>query len=412
MVTVKSLLTLATQNSWPLIQLDVNNAFLNGDLDEEVYMQLPQGYTPSAIHSANNTLVCKLHKSSYGLRQASRQWYSKFSSFLISQGFIQSKADYSLFYKGVGKNYVALLVYVDDIVLTGASISEINAIKESLSNTFKLKDLGKLQHFLGLEIARSAQGIFLSQRQYALKLLEDTDKLAAKPVQYPMEPACKTSNFEGLPLQDPASYRRLIGRLMYLTITRPDITYVAATHLLKYLKLNPGQGLFLSSNSSLKIRAFSVSDWAGCSDTRRSMTGFCVFIGDSMVSWKTKKQTIVSRSSTEAEYRALAVTTTEIVWLHHLLTNFRVYQHDPTAIFCDNESAIQLALNPTFDERTKHIEIDCHFIRDKILDKTVKLLPIRTTHQLADIFTKPLPRHKMIPIMSKMALHNIFQSSS
>ena len=162
----------------------------------------------------------------------------------------------------------------------------------------------------------------------------------------------------------------------------------------------------------MKIRAFSDSDWAGCQDTRRSVTGFCVFIGDSMISWKSKKQSIVSRSSTEAEYRAAAIATTEIIWLHHLLSNFGIHQNEPTLLFCDNESAVKLAYNHTFHERTKHIEIDCHFVRDRIVDKTLKLLLIRTTHQLADIFTKPLPRHKLVPIMSKMSLKNIFQSSS
>lgn len=153
--------------------------------------------------------MCKLYKSLYGLRHASRQWYAKLSSFLISQGFQQSKADYSLFYKGHGSNYIALLVYVDNIVLTCASLEGIHAIKQSLSNKFKLKDLGKLQHFYGLKIARSSKGIFISQRQYTLKFLEDTGLLASKPNQYPMDPTSKTSNLKGPLLPGPATYRRL-----------------------------------------------------------------------------------------------------------------------------------------------------------------------------------------------------------
>ena len=178
MVTVKLLLALAAKNNWPLIQLDVNNAFLNGDLEEEVYMQIPQGY--SVPSSTTETLVCKLQKSLYGLRQASRQWYSKFSTFLFTMGFTQSKSDYSLFFKGSGSTYVALLVYVDDIVITGASSEQIQLLKKALSDQFKLKDLGNLRHFLGLEIARSKSGIFISQRQYTLKLLEDMGLLGAK----------------------------------------------------------------------------------------------------------------------------------------------------------------------------------------------------------------------------------------
>ena len=190
LVTVKLLLAIAAQQSWPLVQLDVNNAFLNGDLDEEVYMQIPPGYViPNS--SSNPPLACKLVKSLYGLKQASSQWYSKFSSFLLTQGFTQSKADYSLFHRGHGATYVALLVYVDDIVLTGASLSEITAVKEILSAQFKLKDLGNLKHFLGLEVARSTKGILISQRKYTLDLLQDTGMLAAKSNSYPMDPKYK-----------------------------------------------------------------------------------------------------------------------------------------------------------------------------------------------------------------------------
>lgn len=183
-------------------------------------------------------------------------------------------------------------------------------------------------------------------------------------------------------------------------------------HLLRYLKHNPDQGLFLSSKQSSHLHAFSDSDWAGCPNTRRSITGFCIFIGDSVISWKSKKQTIVSRSSTEAKYRALAATTSEIIWLKHLLQAFQVDTSQPTLFFCDNELAIKLASNPQFHERTKHIELDCHFIRDKVLDKTVKLMPIRSQHQLVDLFTKPLPKAKMVPLLSKMTLQDIFQRSS
>lgn len=427
LVTVKLLLALAAKNNWPLLQLDVNNAFLNGDLEEEVYMQIPQGY--SVNNTSHTPLVCKLQKSLYGLRQASRQWYSKFSSFLLTLGFTQSKSDYSLFFKGSGSTYVALLVYVDDIVITGASPTEIQFLKNALSTEFKLKDLGNVRHFLGLEIARSKSGIFISQRQYVLKLLEDMGLLAAKPCVQPMDPKSQYHDFEGEFLCDDTQYRRLIGRLLYLTITRPDITYAvnrlsqfltkprthhmqAAVHLLRYLKSNPGQGLFLSATPSVQLRAFSDADWAGCKATRRSITGYCVFIGDSLISWRSKKQPTVSRSSTEAEYRAIAALTCELIWLRHLLTDFGVVQTEPNIIFCDNESAIKLASNPIFHERTKHVEIDCHFIRDKIIDQTIKLLPIRTQFQIADMFTKPLPRAQLLPLMSKMSLKNVFQRSS
>ena len=282
---------------------------------------------------------------------------------------------------------------------------------------------------MGLEIARNTEGIVISQRQYVLDLLKDAGMLASKPASHPMDPRLKFSDFEGEPLEDPSTYRRMVGRLLYLTITRPDIAYAvhrlsqgmscpkhahhqAAQHLLRFLKQNPGQGLFLSAKPSLKLCAFSDSDWAGCMDTRRSVTGFCVFLGDSLISWKSKKQVTVSRSSTEAEYRALGSVTVEVIWLRHILKDFGIVSTDPTLIFCDNESAIKLATNPIFHERTKHLEVDCHFVRDKILDHTVKLMPIHTTNQLADIFTKPLPYSKLHPIISKMALKNIYKCPS
>ncbi|KAJ9538691.1 hypothetical protein OSB04_031424 [Centaurea solstitialis] len=419
--TIKTMLALAAIQDWRLVQLDVNNAFLHGDLDEEVYMKIPQGLS---IKGASD-LVCKLHKSIYGLKQSSRQWYAKFSNFLMNIGFIQSKADYSLFYKGSGSTYVAVLVYVDDIILAGPSQNLIDEVKIQLSNTFKLKDLGDLKYFLGLEVARSKRGIFVSQRHYALQLLEDMGLLAAKPANTPMVSHLYHSTDSGKLMDDPSKFRRLIGRLLYLNFTRPDISFTvnklsqflasptevhwqAAIHLLKYVKKQPGQGIFLSAESSTQIRAFCDSDYGMCLDTRRSTTGFCVFVGDSLISWKSKRQSVVSRSSTEAEYRAMAITTTELVWMRQLLKDFDVAVTDPTLLFCDNKSALDLASNPTFHERTKHIEIDCHYVREKVMDKTIKLLPIRSHLQLADMFTKALPLCKMKPLMSKMALHNIY----
>ncbi|KAL5579088.1 hypothetical protein UlMin_011530 [Ulmus minor] len=332
LVTVKVLLALAASHSWHLAQLDVNNAFLNGDLFEEVYMDLPLGYLRQGESSSSQgKLVCKLHKSIYGLKQASRQWYSKFSQALLKFGFVQSKSDYSLFTKGHGSSFIALLVYVDDIILASPSSITIAELKQFLHTQFQLKDLGCLKYFLGLEIAKSKQGIMLSQRHYTLQLLEDTGYLACKPTAVPMDPKLRLAATEVDLLTDITHYRRLVGKLLYLTLSRPDITFAvhkltqflaqprlphlkAVHHLLRYLKNSPGQGLFFSSTSSLQLRAysdacapvrlnaFSDADWGSCPDSRRSTTGFCIFIGDSLVSWKAKKQTTVSRSSAEAEY--------------------------------------------------------------------------------------------------------------
>ena len=207
MVTVKVLLALAASQKWQLVQLDVNNAFLNGDLFEEVYMDLPLGYTVQGELPTGQKLACKLHKSIYGLKQASRQWNVKFSQALLAHGFTQSRSDYSLFTKGSGSNFVALLVYVDDIIITTPSPIQIASIKQFLKTQFKLKDLGLLKYFLRLEIARSHSGLVLSQRHYTLQLLEDTGYLACKPIAVPMNPKLRLTAHDGDLLADPTAYR-------------------------------------------------------------------------------------------------------------------------------------------------------------------------------------------------------------
>ena len=219
--TVRTLFAIASVKNWSLTQLDVNNAFLYGDLVEEVYMDLPPGF-PSKGETPN--LVCKLNKSLYGLKQASRQWFAKFSSTILKQGFLQSKSDYSLFTRVQGSVFIALLVYVDDILIASNDMPSVHALKDSLHAEFKLKDLGNLKYFLGLEVARSAKGISLCQRKYALDILSDSGMLGSKPVATPMEQNLKIGQSTGDLLDDPSLYRRLLGRLLYLIVTRPDIS--------------------------------------------------------------------------------------------------------------------------------------------------------------------------------------------
>ena len=387
---------------------------------------------PTGFHREGETLsadtVCKLHKSIYGLKQASRQWFFKFSQVIIREGFTQSNADHSLFVKTDGENFIALLIYVDDIVIASNNDKSVANLKVLLDKRFKLKDLGQLKYFLGLEVVRSGKGISISQRHYVLELFSNAGVLGCKTRNSPMDPNVKLSQTEGELLEDPLVYRRMIGKLLYLTITRPDLAYSvnrlsqfmtapraphlqAARHVLQYIKGTAGQGLFFSSSSIVQLKAFADSDWASCPDTRRSISGFCVFLGDSLVSWKSKKQQTVSRSSAEAEYRSMANATCELMWLLSLLKDLHIAHTGPALLFCDNQAALHIAANPVFHERTKHIEIDCHLVREKILNGSLKTLHVTSQHQIADILTKPLYPTQFFFLLNKMGVHNIHSPS-
>jgi hypothetical protein len=418
--TVRVLLTIAAVNNWHLHQLDVDNAFLHGDLHEEVYMQLPPGYS-----NPNDPRVCKLKKSIYGLKQASRQWFSKLSTSLLHFGFLQAKSDSSLFIRKSTNDFIAVLIYVDDVLIASNTLTALNKVKQYLRTIFPIKDLGNLKYFLGIEVARSAKGIVLCQRKYALDILADSGFSGAKPVSFPMESTLKLSTHDASPsLSDPASYRRLIGRLLYLTLTRPDLSYAiqtlsqfmsnphtihmqAAERVLRYLKATPGQGLLLKADSTFHLKAYSDSDWGGCIDTRRSVTGYLVFLGDSLISWKSKKQPTVSRSSAEAEYRALATTSCEIQWLTYLLADFHIPHSQPALLYTDSKPASEIASNPVHHERTKHIQLDCHLVREKLQEGLLTIIHIPSKFQLADALTKPLGYHTLNPILGKIGMVNI-----
>jgi hypothetical protein len=258
---------------------------------------------------------------------------------------------------------MALLIYVDDVIITSNDLVEIATVKRFLHASFTIKDLGDLKYFLGIEVARSAKVIILYQRKYVSDVSEDNGFSGSKLVSFPMESTLKLTTNDPSPLlSDLVSYRRLIGRLLYLTITQPHLSYAvqapiqfmsnpqtvhlqAAERVLQYLKATPGQRLFLKADSDLHLKAYSDSDWGGCIDTRRSVTGFSVFLGDSLVSWKSNKQPIVGRSSAEAEYKALATTTCELQWLVYLLIDFKITHSHVALLYTDSELASEIASN-------------------------------------------------------------------
>ena len=433
LTTVRSLLAVAALKEWHVCQMDVKNAFLHGHIEEDVYMHMPPGYPGphrkiivgqgAAVYKETHPeLVCKLEKSLYGLKQAPRQWFAKLSAALKDYGFNQSKADYSLFTKETGSTFVTVLAYVDDLLLAGNDVAAIDSVKNFLATQFYMKDLGDIRYFLGIEVDRTKQGIFLSQQKYVLDLLKEFNMFHVKPLKLPMDSHVKLLPNSGDLLKDPTPYQHLVGKLIYLTITRPDIAFTihtlsqfmqkpttshmqAAKRVLRYLKSSPGQGILLGSQSAAILTAYSDSDWAGCPITRKSTTGFCVLLGNSPISWKTKKQKVVARSSAEAEYRAMALTTCEVVWLSQLLKELGIKSTAPVTLKCDNQAALAIAVNPVHHERTKHVEVDCHFIRDKVNQNVIKPEYVPTTLQVADILTKSLPVAQHQQLLVKMGAH-------
>jgi hypothetical protein len=400
--TVRLVLSIAAQQSWPLRQLDVSNAFLHGFLKETVYMEQPPGFIDSTLPHH----VCKLKKALYGLKQAPRAWFERFTTHLLTLGFHSSLVDPSLFLYRHGDNVMFLLLYVDEIIVTGNHPMAVQSLLAQLSKEFDIKDLGPLKFFLGLQIEYQSSGFFVHQHKYASDLLQKFNMTTCKPCRTPFVSLSRLRKDDGVPLQDPTPFRSMVGGLQYLTFTRPDLAYavnhicqfmhqptdqhlVAAKRILRYVQGSLHHGLTFRPGP-LTLTAYTDSDWAGDPMDRRSTTGLIIFLGHNPITWQSKKQPTVSRSSTEAEYRALANCTADLSWVRMVLQDLGVFLCHPPTIWCDNLSALALATNPVFHARTKHVEVDYHFIREKVTNKDIQLHHISTEDQLADLLTKAL----------------------
>jgi histone deacetylase 1/2 len=405
--TIRTVLHLAASRAWPVHQMDVSNAFLHGHLSEQVYCQQPIGFV-DADHPDH---VCLLSRSLYGLKQAPRAWYQRIAAFLHQLGFRSTRSDASLFVYRHGTDTAYLLLYVDDIILTACTDGLLRQLTDRLRAEFALKDLGPLHYFLGIEVVRRADGFFLHQRKYAHELLERAGMLNCHPAPTPVDTKAKLSASDGSPASDAPFYRSIVGALQYLTLTRPELQYAvqqvclhmhaprdahwsAVKRILRYICGTMDFGLSLHASPaspSTDIVAYSDADWAGCPDTRRSTSGYCVYLGSSLVSWSSKRQPTVSRSSAEAEYRAVANAVAECTWLRQLLSELSCPVDKATVVFCDNVSAVYLSANPVHHRRTKHIELDIHFVREQVALGHVRVLHVPTSQQFADIMTKGLP---------------------
>lgn len=315
--TVRLVLALAAQFGWSLRQLDVKNVFLHGILHEDVFMSQPPGF-----EQLQPQLVCKLHKSLYGLKQVPWAWNERFTSFLPSLGFHHTYSESSLFVKNLDVGVIILLVYVDNIIIMGSDSNVINQVITALTAKFQITDMGDLHFFLGVQIVHTTAGLFLSQSNYIHELLIKTDMHYAKPCATPCLPYQRLLKDDGEPFDNPSLYRSIVGALQYLTFTWPDIAFavhqvcqfmqrpmvdhfVAVKRILRYLKGTISVGITYQKGT-LDLTAFSDADWAGDPNDRRSTTGLVIFIGSKPIAWSSKKQHTVSRSSMEAEYRALS----------------------------------------------------------------------------------------------------------
>nr|GEZ47711.1 hypothetical protein [Tanacetum cinerariifolium] len=335
--------------------MDVSNAILHGYLVEEVYIKPPLGY------------VCKGKKVT-----------------------TINSLDSSL---KKGSSFTTVLVYVDDMLITRNDQSQICKLKAQLSSAFHMKDLGELNYFLGL----------------------------------PMDPNLKLQADVGTSLIDPEVYRRAIGKLIYLTVTRPGICYIVqllshfmqsptyfhmqpVKHVLRYLLNSPGQGVLLANDSTVQLKAYCDSDWASCPMTSRSTTGYCILLGDSPISWKSKKQAVVSRSLAEAEYMAMALTCCKVTWLVSLLKELVIKDLKHVDLHYDNQAALYITTNLVFHARTTHIEVYCHYVRDQLKARIIKPSYVHRKSQLADVFTKVVYVDQHTKLLSKLGVSEAINS--
>jgi transposase InsO family protein len=403
--TIRSILSLAAYNNWCVFQLDVKSAFLHGDLTETVYIEQPMGY-----HNGNNNQVYKLRKALYGLKQAPRAWYSRIESYFNNENFVKCSHEPTLFVKHSGKDKILIIsLYVDDLIYTGNDEMLMESFKSSMKKEFSMTDLGKMRYFLGVEVKQCDQGIFIHQHKYASEILNRFGMESCNQVCSPIVPGCKLVKDEKGKATDATLYKQMIGCLMYLLATRPDMTFsvclaarymdrptemhvAAVKRILRYLKGTLKLGILYKHKDGvgLKMQGWTDSDYAGDYDDRRSTSGYVFTIGSSAVCWSSKKQPIVTLSTTEAEFVSAASSACQCIWLRNVLNYLGVKQEGSTIINCDNSSSIKLSRNPIMHGRCKHIDVRYHFLRDLNKDGIIELKFCKSQDQLADIMTKAL----------------------
>jgi hypothetical protein len=406
-MTVRVLLALVGMYDLYAEQLDVLNAFLNGDLSETIYMDLPTGYRQEGK-------VCLLRKTLYGLCQSAREWYQAVAKQLTKQGFIRCESDHSLF----TKDGVIIVVYVDDILLISKDKNALKKVKEDLIKVYAMRDLGPVNTYLGIQVTRDRTKGTLktSQSAYTQKLIATHFGSSCGKASTPMDPKANLVTPEGHQATAEAirNYQAMVGGLLYLSVsTRPDIAfavgkmarfatnptsdhYTAVKRIFRYLQGTTTYAIEYNKNGG-GLTGYTDANWAGGStseDGRRSTSGYVFTLGGAPVSWSSKRQHSVALSSCEAEYIGQCNAAREAVFLRLLLKEVGYPIQGPTEIYADNQSAIALAKNPVYHARSRHIDIQYHFVREKVADGTVEYTYLPTNDMVADGLTKPLERVK------------------
>ena len=412
LTSIRVLLQIAINHKYEIHQLDVKSAYLNADLDHDIYIHQPKGF--EKFDEFGNPLVMKLKKALYGLKQSGRMWNKLLHEFLTSNKFTQSKSDYCVYIQDVGQDRVYLLIWVDDIIMLSTSNEAATRVKTLLISKFRMKDFGTISNFLGIEFQIYDGFIKMHQSKYVCKLLLKFGMSDCKHKIIPCDYSTVNLDFDenSTSLNDAGLYREIVGSLIYLmTCSRPDLSYVVtilsqhmskptvahlnlAKHVLRYLKFTADHGITFKADDKLHVEGFTDASWANSND-RKSISGYCFRLSGSsgLVSWKTKKQPIIALSSCESEYVSMTHGMQEAMFLKQLLLDLLVVcEPDQVTLHVDNMGAIDLSKNPVHHQRTKHVDIKYHFIRSKVQDGTIVLRYVPSKENMADIFTKPCTR--------------------
>ncbi len=412
-------------------QMDVVTAFLNGELNETVYMEVPSGFA----NEGTNDKVCLLHKAIYGLKQAPKQWFAKINSFLVED--MKFKSCYQepcLYVRHRSSEVLIIVLYVDDLLIAGNSRFSIDSVKKEFSANFKMKDLGEATEFLGIEISRDREKrtLQIGQTQYLCKVLERFGMYESKSCTTPMASETSITKESIEPLSEATPYREAIGCLMYLMVcTRPDISF-AVGKLCQYVEqprvehwtyvkrvfryLSGTRNMLLSykgATEKLDVHGYCDSDWGSCLQSRKSTSGFVFLFGGGAVSWECKKQTVVATSSSEAEYIAAFNGAREAIWISAVISHLMgIPEPTPVVLNIDNQGAIKMAEKSSMSKRNKHIDIRYHYVQSVVENKKISLQYIPTRLQLADSFTKPLPRVLFQEHRESIGICNLYLSST